>query len=136
PEVIQNTKFTTVSWTPDSAAFYYSRYPAKPDGSGDDHQQVRVYRHVRGTPAGQDEPVYAVTDHPRRNPYAEVSGDGRWLMIQLSDGCQTNAYHVQALDRPDAPVRRLLDRWDGLYDFLESDGDRFYFKTTQGAPRG
>jgi prolyl oligopeptidase len=31
---------------------------------------------------------------------------------------------------------RLLDKWDGLYDFLGAMDDRLYFKTTQGASRG
>jgi prolyl oligopeptidase len=36
----------------------------------------------------------------------------------------------------DAPVVRLLDQWDGLYDFLGAMDGRLFFKTTQGAPRG
>ncbi|MGH8204614.1 MAG: prolyl oligopeptidase family serine peptidase, partial [Steroidobacteraceae bacterium] len=47
-----------------------------------------------------------------------------------------NAIHLRDLSKPDAPVLRLFDKWDGLYEFLGVAGERLYFKTTQGAPRG
>jgi prolyl oligopeptidase len=136
PDLIRDTKFTRVSWTADAKAFYYSRYPKAPDGRGDDQQQVSVYRHRIGTAQEADELVYAITDNPRHNPYGEVSEDGRWLVLQISYGFDSNAMHLRDLSKPDAPVVRILDKWDGLYEFLGSVGERLYFKTTQGAPRG
>ena len=136
PDLIGDTKFTGVSWLPDASAFYYSRYPKGEDGKGDDQQQVSVYRHRPGTPQAEDEHVYSITDNPRHNPYATVSEDGRWLVFGIFYGFDKNAMHLRDLSKPDAPVVRLLDRWDGLYEFLGAMGDRLYFKTTQGAPRG
>jgi prolyl oligopeptidase len=136
PELIRDTKFTGVSWMPDADAFYYSRYPRGVDGRGDDQQQVSVYRHRLGTAQEADEPVYATPDNPRHNPYGYVSDDGRWLVFVISYGYDSNAIHLRDLSRPDAPVVRILDKWDGLYEFLGAVGDRLYFKTTQGAPRG
>ena len=136
PELIRDTKFTDVSWLPDASAFYYSRYPQGKDGRGDDQQQVSVYRHRLGTAQEADELVYAITGNPRHNPYAEVSQDGRWLVLQISYGFDSNAIHLRDLSDPEAPVMRILDRWDGLYEFLGAVGGRLYFKTTQGAPRG
>jgi len=136
PERLGLTKFTRVSWTPDASSFYYSRYPAKPDGSGDDQQQVRVYHHRLGTVQHADPLVFEITDHPRRNPSAEVTHDGRWLVYTIYDGTVVNAIYVQERARHDAPVVRLLDAWDGLYEFLGNQGEVFYFKTTQAAPRG
>ncbi len=136
PDEIRYTKFTSVSFTPDGGAFYYSRYPAGADGSGDDQQQVRVYRHEVGTPQSADEFVYAIEDHPRRNPYAQLSADGRWLLLQITDGFQSNAFMIRDQSAGEERFRPLLDRWDGLYEFLGNDGETLYFKTTQGAPRG
>ncbi len=136
PEVLGDTKFTGVSWLPDASAFYYSRYPKGAGGKGDDQQQVSVYRHRLGTPQSADEHVYSITDNPRHNPYATVSEDGRWLVLGIFYGFDKNAIHLRDLSKPDAPVVRLLDRWDGLYEFLGAMDDRLYFKTTQGAPRG
>ncbi len=136
PELIRDTKFTGVSWKPDASEFYYSRYPRGADGKADDHQQVSVYRHRVGTAQEADEAVYSTPENPRHNPYGLVSEDGRWLVLVISYGFDSNAIHLRDLSKPDAPVLRIFDKWDGIYDFLGAAGDRLYFRTTQGAPRG
>ena len=57
-------------------------------------------------------------------------------MFVISYGFDSNAIHLRDLSKPDAPVARILDKWDGIYDFLGAMDGRLYFKTTQGAPRG
>ena len=136
PDLIGDTKFTDVSWLPDASAFYYSRYPKGADGKGDDQKQVSVYRHRLGTAQADDEHVYSITDNDRHNPYAYVTTDGRWLVFVISYGFDKNAIHLRDLSQADAPIVRLLDQWDGLYDFLGAMDGRLYFKTTQGAPLG
>ncbi|MEX2051343.1 MAG: prolyl oligopeptidase family serine peptidase [Steroidobacteraceae bacterium] len=136
PDLIGDTKFTGVSWLPDASAFYYSRYPKGANGKGDDQQQVSVYRHRLGTAQADDEHVYSASDNPRYNPYGTVSEDGRWLVFVISYGFDKNAIHLRDLSKPDAEVVRLLDRWDGIYEFLGAMDDQLYFKTTQGAARG
>ena len=136
PDLIGDTKFTGVSWLPDASAFYYSRYPKGADGKGDDQQQVSVYRHTLGAAQADDLHVYSITDNPRYNPYATMSEDGRWLVLNISYGFDKNAVHLRDLSKPDASVVRLLDKWDGIYEFLGAMDDRLYFKTTQGAPLG
>src|SRR5688572_17188532 len=135
-DLLGDTKFTGVSWLPDASAFYYSRYPKGPDGKGDDQQQVSVYRHALGEAQADDTLVYAITDNPRHNPYGTVTEDGRWLVINVTYGFESNAVHLRDLSKPDAPVVRLLDKWDGIYDFLGAMDGRLFFRTTQGAPRG
>ena len=138
------TKFTSIAWMPDGKSFFYSRYPQRAGDTtgqvGDDRQQVAVYYHVVGQPQTADVQVYAVTDHKTRNPYANVSDDGRWLLISISDGFDRNAIHVADLNgwQPGKPLalQRTLDQWDGLYGFLGNDAGVLYFQTTAGAPRG
>ncbi len=136
PETIGDTKFTGVSWLPDASAFYYSRYPKGADGKGDDQKQVSVYRHRLGTAQSVDEHVYSITDNPRHNPYGLVTEDGRWLVLIIAYGFDKNAVHLRDLSRADAPVVPLLDKWDGIYDFLGAMDGKLYFKTTNGAARG
>ncbi len=135
PDRIDHTKFTGVSWSRDGESFYYSRYPVGPDGEGDGGKAVRVFRHQLGTPMDQDELVYEIPEHPRRNPYATVTDDGRYLVISVQEGYLTNAVYYRDLEAPDAPVVKLLDEWDALYTFLGNDGSRFFFMTTLDAPR-
>ena len=136
PEVLAGTKFTDASWLPDASGFYYSRYPEDGNGGYDDQQQVSVYFHVLGTPQTDDTLVYSVTDHPTRNPYAEVSADGRHLIITQFDGYASNAVYRMDLSELSAGVTALFDAWDGLYYYLGNAGDDLYFRTTAGAGRG
>jgi prolyl oligopeptidase len=142
PDVIRFTKFTTVSWTLDGTGFYYSRYPPRPDGSGDDQRQPAIYFHRLGRAQADDPLIYAVTDHPTRVPYGTVTEDGRYLVITLEDGTLRSGVSTLALidggDRiaPGAVVTPLLAAWDALYEFIGSDRDELYFTTTSAAPRG
>jgi len=139
PVVLEGTKFTGVSWSRDGKGFYYSRYPRREDGEGyDDGRQVAVHFHALGTAQAADPLIYAVTDHPTRDPYAQVTPDGRFLLIALEDGYVTNALHYRRLatDGTPGPVVPLLDAWDARYEFLGAVGDTFYLLTTNAAPRG
>lgn len=140
-DVLVGAKFTPVSWSRDGRGFYYSRYPQREVTGGtlryDDSQQVAIYYHRLGSAQATDRQVYAITDHATRDPYAEVTADGRFLIISVEDGYETNGIYYQRLaDADSSEVTRLLDRWDGRYDFLGAVGEQFYFLTTQSAPLG
>jgi prolyl oligopeptidase len=138
-DVLADTKFTSVSWSRDSRGFYYSRYPRLPGAErADDQKPVTVWFHRLGSTQADDRLVYELR-HPTRTPYATVTEDGRYLVIGVSDGYDTNALHYMPLDpskeRPEGPAVTLLDAWDGLYTFLGNDGPVFYIQTTKDAPR-
>ena len=134
-DLLDAIKFTGVSWTPDSRGFYYSRYPRDSSGQGDGSRQVSVHYHRIGAAQAADDHVFSITDHPTRLPYGEVTDDGRFLMIHLFDGYDSNGVYYRPMDPPGAELVRLLDEWDALYDFLGNLDDVFYFKTNNGAPR-
>jgi prolyl oligopeptidase len=136
-----HTKFWELSWARDGRSVYYSRYAPRPaqgaaDPRGDDGAQPAVYRHVLGTRQADDARVYAVADHPRRAPSAHVTDDGRWLVVSLFDGYETNGVDLLELTREGARPQRLFADWDALYSVLGNVGETFYVQTTQGAPRG
>ncbi len=141
PEVIHRTKFTSIAWARDGGGFYYSRYPARADGAGDATKPVSVWFHRLGTPEESDAFIYAAperacADHAGCNPYAEISDDGRWLVITLAAGFAANAMAFRDLEDPAGQVTPLFDRWDGLYSYLGNDGGTLYFLSTARAPRG
>ncbi len=133
---LRGIKFSGVSWAQNGSGFYYSRYPQRADGTYDDSKQVKVYFHRLGTPQSDDELIFEITDHPTRNPGAFLTEDGRYLIIGVFDGYDSNAYYYKDLRRENAPVVRLLDAWDALYTFIGNDGSTFYFSTTKDAPLG
>ncbi len=142
PVVLKFSKFWPVSWARDSSGVYYSRYPLKKGDNadtadrGDDAGRPEVFFHSLGQPQSADQLVFRVTDHPTRVPAALVTEDGRYLLIGLFDGYQTNGMLIQDLTKPDAKPRPLFVAWDALYNFLGSKGDELYFQTTNAAPRG
>ena len=103
---------------------------------GDDAGRPDVYFHELGEPQSADRLVFKVTDHPTRVPSAQVTEDGRYLIIGLFDGYEANGVLVQDLRKRDAKPQPLFMAWDALYNFLGSQGDELYFQTTNGAPRG
>jgi prolyl oligopeptidase len=142
PVTLKFSKFWPVSWARDSSGVYYSRYPVKAGESaataerGDDAGRPDVYFHKLDQPQTADRLVYQVTDHPSRVPAAQVTEDGRYLIINLFDGYETNGVLVQDLRKPGARPQPLFVAWDALYNFMGSKGDELYFQTTHAAPLG
>jgi len=142
PVVLKFSKFWPVSWAHDSSGVYYSRYPLKsgdkPDSveRGDDAGRPDVFFHRLDDAQLTDRLVYQVTDHPTRVPSAQVTEDGRYLVIGEFDGYVANGVRIQDLRKPSSPVRPMFTAWDAIYTFIGSKGDELYFQTTNSAPRG
>ena len=142
PVILKFSKFYPVSWSRDSAGVYYSRYPLKTGQTaeaaerGDDAGRPDVYFHKLVDTQTSDSLVYQVTDHPTRVPSGLVTEDGRYLIIGLFDGYESNAILVQDLRNPGARPQPVFTAWDALYNFIGSKGDELYFQTTNDAPRG
>ncbi|WP_288131842.1 prolyl oligopeptidase family serine peptidase [Microbulbifer sp.] len=140
PDHLKGIKFSDASWAKDESGFYYSRYPfntsPEEDGSADDSKQVSVYFHKIGEPQEKDALIYQIADHPTRNPDAEVSDDGRYLILNIFDGYESNGVYYRDLQGDDEKVVKLLDRWDALYRYLGNTEDTFYFETNADATNG
>jgi prolyl oligopeptidase len=135
-DTLRFTKFFGLSWARDDSGVYYSRYPALPDGRGDDSARPAVYFHRLGTPQDHDRLVYEVTNHPTHIPWGKVTEDGHYLVITLIEGYERNAVELLDLRRPGARPRPLFAAWDARYQFVGAHGRELYFLTTQEAPLG
>ncbi len=139
PDVIRHSKFYAVAWAPDNSGVYYSRYPAREDGSGDDTRPMRLYFHAIGAPETSDTLVLDLSDEPRHRdlqpyPVAETSDDGRYLVITVVAGYFENQVHYVDLSDPKGGIRSLIGTWDALYEYIGNDGTWLFFKTTNDAP--
>jgi len=133
PDLLRDIKFTVASWARDGSGFYYSRY-----ADGDDQRQPAIHFHRLGDAQERDALVYAVTDHPSREPHATVTLDGRYLVIDLEEGTFANGASVMALDGT-RRVEKVFDDYTGYYTYLGSRqgvGTELLFRTTRGATRG
>jgi prolyl oligopeptidase len=135
-DVIEGVKFTEVAWLPNERGFYYSRYPENKDGSFDDTKPVSVYFHKLGTKQSDDELIFAFDNQPDLNPYAKVSDDGKYLLVDVFKGYDANAVYLRPLAQEDAPFEGLFTKWDGQYQYVTSQKGQLYFKTTNEASTG
>ena len=136
---IKWAKFTGINWIGDTG-FLYSRFPAPQEGQAfqqlNKNQEVRFHR--IGTPQTDDQLVYATPDHPDYGHGAQVTHDGRWMVITTSKGTD-NKYEVHAmrLDKkgrwgtPQALVAGLENDWT----LIEGIGNTLYFITNKDAPK-
>jgi prolyl oligopeptidase len=91
-----------------------------------------VYFHKLNTEQAQDQLVYDL-GHSTRDPYAVVTDDGRFLILVIEEGTFANGIYYRDLQGGQEVVR-LLDKWDGRYEFLGNEGRTFYFMTNHAAP--
>ncbi|MDB5029190.1 MAG: prolyl endopeptidase, partial [Candidatus Eremiobacteraeota bacterium] len=138
PDIVRWSKFSGASWKRDGSGFYYSRYdePASESKFKDANYFHKVYFHRLGTPQSTDVLVYERPDHKDWNFAGFTTEDGRYLVIDVSQGAAPeNAVFVKDL-AADGPVVELVPPGEGRFAYLANDGASFYFLTTKDSPRG
>jgi prolyl oligopeptidase len=142
---LQGLKDSPLSWTGDARGFFYPRVeaarqgatpnPLAPDG------REQVYYHRLGRPQSDDRLMFEAADHPSWRLRANVSDDGQYLVISASYGFGLqNRLFLIDLDNPKrpnlgAPIVKLFDEGDAVYEFVGNSGPLFFIRTTKGAPR-
>ena len=132
-------KFSIASWKRDGSGFFYSRYdaPASAEQLKQTNYFHKLYFHKLGTPQSKDELVYERKDHKDWNFNAEVTEDGRFLVITVSQGTDPkNRIFYKILEGSNSKVIELLNKQDASYAFIGCEGNSFWFKTDLEAPRG
>lgn len=129
---IVDAKFTSPQWR-DNDSFYYSLYE-KPDGSELSAKTDRhlVYLHRLQTPQTEDRLVFGDGDK-YRYVWAEVSEDGRFLVIAAANSTSGNRVFVQDLQYGGDLVALDGDIASDS-EFVTSRGDELYFLTNREAP--
>jgi prolyl oligopeptidase len=132
-------KFSNASWKHDASGFFYSRYdaPASAEQLKQTNYFHKLYFHKLGAPQAQDELIYERKDHKDWNFGGEVTEDGRFLVINVSQGTDPkNRIFYKDLQSPKAKVVELLNKQDASYHFIGYEGNAFWFKTDLNAPKG
>jgi prolyl oligopeptidase len=131
-------KFSNASWTRDGSGFFYARYdePTSDSLKATNYFQ-KLYYHKIGSPQSEDVLVYERPDQKDWLFDGSVSKDGNYLIITVFQGTdvKTRVYYKD-LRTNDGPVVKLLDDFDASYTFVGNDGNRMWFLTDVGAPRG
>ena len=132
------SKFSGVSWAKNSKGFYYGRFPTPKDGEEMMAQNIhkKIYFHEIGKPQSEDLLVYERPNQPKQGLYAWVTEDGKYLLIQVSQGTDTkNGLFYKDLRNPTSKVIELLSDFDASYDFITNLGSKFIIRTDLNAPK-
>lgn len=135
---IKWVKFSGASWDKDGKGFYYGRFPAPEPGAAFQSLNLnqKLYYHKLGTPQSEDQLIYAPAE-PKWGVNGQVTDDGKYLVISVSDGTTSRRSRIffKDLSDPNAPVKPLIDNFESRNFFVDNIGPTFYFRTDRNAPR-
>lgn len=138
PDEVKWVKYSNLDWAKDGSGFYYSRFDAPAEGEAFQSLSTnqQVYFHKVGTPQSADILVYRTPDRPDLGHTAEVTDDGRYLVITSSQGTDAR-YEVNILDltQKNAKPLTLIAGLDNNWELVGNRNSSFYFVTDKDAPR-
>jgi prolyl oligopeptidase len=138
PDEVKWVKFSALDWAKDGSGFYYSRFPEPKAAQQFQslNENHSIYFHRLGTPQSQDRLIFAEPQRPKLNNVAQVSDDGRWLIVTSSEGTDER-YDITLIDLATAGAspRRFVTGLQNQWDYAGNVGNNFYWATNAAAPR-
>lgn len=141
-EKIERTRAASVAWLPDSSGFYYTRYPRPGDvPAGEEMYNRRVFFHALGSAGnafGSRDPLIfpgeGETVAPQHWPNVSLSNDGRWLLVDVSEGWTKTELYLKDRTANESGFLRLTTGRNFLYHGEVLDG-QLYITSNEDAPR-
>jgi prolyl oligopeptidase len=134
PDTIERTRAASIAWLHDNSGFYYTRYPKKGEvPPGQEMYNRHVYFHLLGSPVETDNAIFGEGRGPEDWPGVSLSNDGRWLLINVSEGWTKSELFLMDLKSDKAPIRLTTGK-NFLYSADIYDG-KVYITSNEDAPR-
>lgn len=160
-DVLEHVKFSGMTWTHDNKGFFYARFTPPTTGDAGTETDINLNQqlmyHVVGRPQAEDVTVLALPDNPEFMMGTEITHDGRYLIIDVTSGCEPanrvwyvdldpipqnpasgaldfSSYDFHSGDKQ-LPLVKLVDDFEAQYSYLGSEGTVWTFQTNLGAPR-
>jgi prolyl oligopeptidase len=125
PDRLPKGRYFGISVRPDKSGFFYSRFSLS--GS-------RVYYHAMGTDPSKDEEIFGKGYGPLHIIGANLSDDGRYLVITVNHGSSATKSEVYFKDvEKNGPVTAIVNDIDASFSSGIA-GDRLYMETNWKAP--
>ena len=139
PEHIGRTRAASLAWLRDNSGFYYTRYPRPGDvPAGQELYNRHVFLHNLGSADNADglkDPlVFGEGLDPTFWPSVDLSEDGQWLLISVSQGWTKSELYLKHLAEPGSRFVPVTNGKNYLYDASVYDG-QLYLTTNEDAPR-
>eukprot|EP00887_Chlorella_sp_A99_P006225 scaffold3.g6225.t1 len=154
---LHNVKFTSLAWTHDSKArgvgIFYNAYEPQQEIAGE--RGTEVHQNLN---QAEDALVLEIPEEPTHMMGAEISHDGRYLIISVSEGCKPanklwyvdleqiprddggaldfSAFDARAPGARPLPLVKLIDDFAAQWEYVGSrDGTQWTLLTNSEAPR-
>jgi len=133
-------RYSATAWRRDGSGFFYCRFdePKGENALKAENKFQKLYFHRLGTKQSDDLLIYERKDQPDWLFGAQVSDDGRYLIISVARNTEPKnlvLYRDLAKKHADATNETLIGEWDASYQFLGNTKGTFYFLTDKDAPR-
>ncbi|XP_076808880.1 prolyl endopeptidase-like isoform X1 [Clavelina lepadiformis] len=146
PDVLERVKFSSMAWTHDNKGMFYNAYvdqEGKTDGTEvTSNINQKLFYHRLGTKQSDDVLFAEFKDNPRWMSGAQLSDDGNYVLLSISEGCDpvNRLWYVdlRTLDGGISSIPawvKLVDNFDAEYEYITNEGSLFTFKTNLNAPR-
>jgi len=135
PDTIERTRAASIAWRLDNTGFYYTRYPKKGDvPAGQEMYNRHVFYHELGDdPNDDDKLIFGEGRDAEDWPSVNLSNDGRWLLINVSQGWTRSELFLMDVKKGTPPTRITTGK-NFLYGG-EVYNDKLYVTTNEDAPR-
>ena len=118
PEKIERTRAASLAWLPDSSGFYYTRYPRPGDvPAGEEMYNRRIFFHQLNSDDNADGandplifPGNGMELAPQHWPNVSISNDGRWLLVDVSEGWTKTELYLKDLSFEDLSFKDLSSK--------------------------
>ncbi len=134
PDKLEWVKFSGAAWKDNG--FYYAHYAAPEKGKelSDANQFMRIYYHKLGDSQEKDQLIYEDANHPQRYFGPEVTDDGKFLFIDISEGTSGNEIWGKDLTAGASDLKLLCKGFDSDYSILDNTGNYIIAMTNHNAP--
>ncbi len=134
PDEINWVKFSDISWYKDG--FFYSRYPTPENGqsSMSANEFHQLYYHKLGTTQEEDELIFADRYNPKRNIYASVTEDERYLILQVIESTSGNALYARDLTEDNAAFVPIISEFEHDFEVIGNNDNQLFVLTNYKAP--
>ncbi|CAF0839961.1 unnamed protein product, partial [Brachionus calyciflorus] len=144
PDILENIKFSCLSWTHDNKGVFYNAFPElKSDGTAiEKNEYQQLFYHKLGTKQSEDIVCAKFPDEPNWMGHAEVSDCGNYVIMSISKSCdpvnQLWVYDLASANHQvtkDLNFLKLVANFDAKYEYITNDGSVFTFLTNLNALR-
>ena len=133
-DTIPHTRACSLAWLPTGDGFYYTHYPTPGSvPAGEEHYHRHVFFHRLGTDPTGDAQVFGAGLGFSSWPNVDLSPDGRWLAIEVSEGWSKSEIFLFDTRKHAAPIP-VVTGIGAIFNLVEVLDDRLLVVSNEHAP--